>query len=213
MFSFEKVLLTKFYLVRLLASPWIRLMGKPYFQSTWFHGDPTTETSHSRVSDSQLHFREPWNLQSQLRLGASDFEVPRLAEIGHKLFLFMLIISRGKTKKQHAEFGQGLAFHFGKTLKFQNLFSPWRVFTALVLDLAMLEFSMNGILTAFYYHPPTERTQVLKSQEIMLQLSLWPSATDISCCWDGAGERRRSYFAGNSDFHPSFPTSLIILAR
>lgn len=81
----------------------------------------TPETSHSRVSDSQLHFREPWNLQSQLRPGASEFEVPRLAEIGHKLFLFMLIISRGKNQKTTCRIWPGISISLWKNLKIPEL--------------------------------------------------------------------------------------------
>lgn len=52
-------------------------MEKLYFQSTCFPGDPTTEMTDLGLSGSQLHFREPVNLQSQLRSEVSEFQVPK----------------------------------------------------------------------------------------------------------------------------------------
>lgn len=85
-----EVPLTKPSLHRLPASSRSRLMEKLCFWSTCFPGEPTTEMTDSGLSGSQLHFREPVNLQSQLRSDVSEFQVPRHAGTGHKwLFRFL----------------------------------------------------------------------------------------------------------------------------
>jgi len=104
----------------LSSMSWGGLMERPHFQSTWFHNNPTTEKSHSGISDLQLHFREPGNLQSQLRPGVSELKLPRRARNGQKLLFSFL---RGKKSQTNNTWNSAREKHFTpEKLKFQNFF-------------------------------------------------------------------------------------------
>lgn len=123
-------------------------MEKPRFQSTWFHGDPISEMTHLGISDSQLHFWEFGNLQSHLRPRISEFHVLRHEGTGHKLLFRSIFLRERKAKQTTCRIQTGRYISLWKNVNSRTYFL-WEIleFNNPVPDLAMLEFSMNGILT------------------------------------------------------------------